>query len=195
MSQQNIIVPHRPLKFDDAASIDELEQSIDRALKEWSRRENLTVEAGSEKLRMTMLERIARKADSLITANAVARIHGAASGDDARKLALSIRVELSRFVYRELIVMSGLPRRGRGLEFADRDRKIFLMHRSGSSYGKIAKELKISRHAVQAAFRREESRRISFCENYPKLKQYLASIGVLLQEQRILDREGHSLRV
>ncbi len=187
MRQRDIVVRHRRLKPDDAASIDEFEKSFAGALREWSRRESRPVEIASEKLRRTMLERIGRKAASLITADAVATIHGAARVGERRTLAKDICDELSRFVYQELIVMSGLPGRGRRREFVDRDRLIYRMYLSGSSYGKIAIKLHMLRHAVQAAFRREESRRISFCKKFPQLKQSLASIGILLEEEKIAD--------
>jgi hypothetical protein len=187
MKQQSLIVRHRSLRPEDAEAIDEFAQSVTKGLNEWARREGLTVEIVSEKLRRTMLERIIRSATSLITADAVARIHGAESVEEARKLALSITDKLSRFVYSELVVMSGLPRRGRRREFADRDRLIYRMYRSGSSYGEIAIKLHVFRHAVQAAFRREESWRISFCKKLPQLKQFLGSIGILLEEEKVAD--------
>ena len=145
----------------------------------------LTTGSECEKLRTTLIEQIVLKAASLITVDAVAKIHGAASPDVARKSAAGIRDELSKFIYAELLVpMSGVLRRGRLRQFAVRDREIYQKHRSGSSYGKISCQLKISRNAVQAAFRRERKRRERLCRDYPKFRQSLEALGIILEQAK-----------
>jgi hypothetical protein len=42
-------------------------------------------------------------------------------------------------LWQDLIFLSGLPHRGRRREYAIRDRLIYQLHRSGLSYGAIAK--------------------------------------------------------
>jgi hypothetical protein len=173
------IIRHSRLNPNNAEVVDEFEQSLAMALKEAAQREGGTSQI-DEDLRRTILKRIIGKAASLITAEAVARIHGAAGVDDSGQLARSIRDELAQFVYQELVVFSGISGRGPKRKFADRDREIFRWHRKGMSYGRIGNKLKLSRHAVQAAFRREKNRRSALCEAYPPLKQLLSSVGILL---------------
>ncbi len=180
--RQPIIVEHRRLTLDDSDVIHEFEQSIAGALREGAQRQKLTVEEASEQLQRTILKRIFVKAALLITPKAVAQIYSDESVGERRMLAENISNEISTFVYRELVGFSGLPGRGPTRKFADRDRKVFQMRRNGTSYGRIGIELHIPRNAVQAAFRRERGRRNSLLKCYPRLKQALHSIGIVLKE-------------
>ncbi len=184
MTCKRVSVQHPPIEPGNDEAIGEFERCLASGLKEWAKRNKLTTEAVSQQLCETLLDRLQRRAASLITVEAITKIHSESSAAERRKLVKDICDRLSDSLRLDLILMSGLPRRGRRREYASRDRQIYRMHRSGLSYGAIAIKLKgtgvWTRHAVQAAYRRETKRRESVCRSYPSLVEFLNSIGIVV---------------
>jgi hypothetical protein len=192
LEERFVIVTHPPLEHGDDEAVDIFERRLAEGFKKWKQRNHLNLEEVSERLSKTIVEQIKRKAASLVTRNAVFKIHGGATEAEGKELVEYIQHQLSRFVRVTLTFMSGLPRRGRRREFASRDRQIYEMHRKGNSYGKIARALNISRHAVQAAYRRERKRREQLCQSYPRLKQLFGQLGIVLKEENTPHTRTHT---
>jgi DNA-binding NarL/FixJ family response regulator len=181
MKYQSVTVQHPLIEPEDDEAIDEFERLLDEGTHEWTNRNRLTAEEVSQQICETLLGRLQWRAASLITPEAIRKIHDSGDASEGAALVKGICGEISTFLKLDLISMSGIPLRGRRREFSDRDRQICEMRRCGLSYGKIGDTLGISRNAVQAAYRRERQRRESLCRDYPDLQEFFGAFGIILE--------------
>jgi hypothetical protein len=185
MNYKTVTVRHSLIEPRNDEAIDEFERLLDEGIHEWANRNKLTAEEVSQQLCKTLLERLQRRATSLITPVALTKIHDPSATSEGAALVESICGEISMLLRLDLICMSGLPLRGRRREFSARDRKICEMRRRGHSYGKIGHTLRISRNEVQAAYRRERQRRELLCRRYPVFRQLLRACGISLRATKV----------
>ena len=186
MRSSRIVVSYAPLKGVDDVS--EFLKDIAKALSERAGCLNVPDDEIAQKLSKTLVHCIELKAREVITPAAVLQIHGiGANAAESKRAVENICAGFVNFLRRALVAMSAVPppRRGRTRSLGSRDRKIFEAHRSGLSYGKIGKILGMKRHAVQAAYRRETSRRQLLVQNYPQLKEQYKALGIDLREESL----------
>lgn len=182
MSLKTVTVRHQPLNPEDDECIDAFEEALDKGFGEWVKQNKSILEEGARKFRETLLRLLHRKAESLITFEALAKIHDPAKGTEGRELIEDICHNFSAFLRAQLVFMSGLPLRGRRRQFSDRNRSIGRMRRKGLSYGKIGDEFGMKRNAGQAACRSDRKRRDFLCRHYIELKDVFAIGGINLKE-------------
>src|SRR6266849_1648901 len=137
MKYERVTVRHSLIEPGNDGAIDEFERRLADGLKEWKNRNELAAEEVCQQLCETVLGRLQRRAASLITPEAITKIHGAAAASEGAALVKDICGEISRFLRLDLVCMSGLPLRGRRREFSARVRQIWDMRRTGLSYGEI----------------------------------------------------------
>src|SRR6266851_616823 len=90
MKYEPITVQHPMIEPGNDGAIDEFERLLDEGRHEWANRNKLTVEKVSQQLCDTLLDRLQRRAASLITAEAIAKIHSNGSAAERRKLVRDI---------------------------------------------------------------------------------------------------------
>ena len=185
---RDVTVRHPPLDPGDDESLDAFESALAKGFKKWFRLNEFTPDVAFQNLRATLLQRLQRQAALLITNEAVANIHGAASAAEGRATVQRICQALAKFLRSDLIWMSGLPLHGRTHQFSVRDRRIHQLRRKGFSYGAIGRQLGLKRNAVQAAYRRERQRRQVFYSHHANFRQLLAMCGINLEEDKRMAR-------
>jgi len=186
MKYEPVTVEHPMIERGSDSAIDEFEHRLADGFQEWKNRNKVTAKEVSQQLCDTLLRRLQQKAASLITPQAIAKIHDPAAASEGAMLVKGICGEISKFLRLDLICMSGLPLRGRRREFSARDRQICEMRSAGLSYGKIGGKLNISRNSVQAVLRRERRRHHVLCLR-PELKKFLKVVGIILEEAKPRD--------
>lgn len=181
MIRKPVTVRHASLKEGDTEAVRAFEDRLAEGYKKWATKNEITLGGSSRGLRRTLLRRLQQKAESLITDDAVAKIHGSAKIAERRAAIDHICEQLAERLKFELIWMSGVPFRGRSRQFSRRDRRISEMRRKGLSYSEIGGKLGMTRNAVQAANRREAQRCQSVYTKYPIFKQLHAIFGIHLE--------------
>lgn len=184
MDPEVVTVRHASLKQGDIEAVHAFEDLVAEGWRKWADLNGIIVEGSIQELRKTLLHLLQRNAESLITTEAIAKIHGEASAAEARALVNELCRKMSEFLRFNLVCISGISLRGRSREFSSRDRQISEMRRNGFSYGEIGRKLRINRNAVQAAYRREQRRCHFVYETYPRFKHALAMAGINLREER-----------
>lgn len=67
--------------------------------------------------------------------------------------------------------------------FTDRDSEIHELLKTGKSLARVGKEVRILRHAVQAAEVREKARRQAYYQQFLELQRVLEPLGIVLKER------------
>ena len=184
LRSSRIVVTHAPLKGVD--DVTEFLKDLAEALNERAGCSNVTEGEIAQGLSKTLVHYIALEAREVITQEAVLKIHGiGADAAESKRVVENICARFVNFLRRALVAMSAVPPPGRGRTrtLGSRDRQIFEAHRNGLSYGKIGLKFGMKRHAVQAAYRRETSRRQTLIQNYAKVKEQFNVVGIDLREE------------
>jgi DNA-binding CsgD family transcriptional regulator len=169
ISRLPIVIEHKSLWLADRAAVE--------ATKEVAKHNGVSLDKLEEHHRARLLEKIGQ----IITED---RLTGISRCEDhvERQLMLRTLIEEVAAAIRGAFSASENLRSGRPIKHEARDAKISIMRSRGMTYGQIATQLRMTRHAVQAAIRRQTSKRRQIYLYYAVVKKLLEPLGVTFRE-------------